>query len=177
MIGAAKLQPAIYEEVEADKGALGQAAGVVVLAAIAAGIGVLGGGFGLFIGTIIAALVGWVVWAVITWVIGTKLLPEPQTEADIAQMLRTIGFSASPGLLRVFGIIPVIGWLVVIIANIWMLIAMIIGVRQALDYKSTGRAVAVCIIGFIVEIIIMAVIFSLLGPDVASMPAGNPGPI
>lgn len=175
MIGAAKLQPAIYEEVEADKKALGQAAGVVVLAAIAAGIGVLGrGGIGFFIGAIIAALIGWVVWAVLTWVIGTKLLPEAQTDADIAEMMRTIGFAASPGLLRVFGIIPVIGWLIVIIANIWMLVAMVVGVRQALDYRSTGRAVAVCLIGFIVEVIIMAVIYSLLGPGAAPAAAGAP---
>lgn len=165
MMGAAKLEPGIYEEVEADQGALGQAAAVVVLAAVAAGIGAIGaGGFGLFIITIIGALIGWIVWAVLTWLIGTKLLPEPQTEADIQQMLRTLGFAASPGLLRVFAIIPVIGWIILIIANIWMLVAMVVGVRQALDYKSTGRAVGVCIIGFIIEMIIMAVVFSLFGP-------------
>lgn len=164
MIGAAQLQVSTYEEVEADKGALGQAAGVVVLAAIAAGIGTIGaGGFGLFIWAIIGALIGWVVWAALIWVIGTKLLPESQTQADMQQVLRTIGFAAAPGLLRVFGIIPLIGWIIIIIANIWMLVAMVVGVRQALDYRGTGRAVAVCLIGFIIEIVIMGVILSMFG--------------
>lgn len=165
--GAMRLQASTYEEVEADSNALGQAAGVVVLAAIAAGIGALGvGGIGFFIWSIIGALVGWVIWAVLTWVIGTKLLPEPQTSADIGQTLRTLGFAASPGLLRVFGFIPILGWIIVVIANIWMLVAMVIAVRQALDYNSTIRAIGVCIIGFIVELIIMAVIFSAFGPPV-----------
>lgn len=164
MIGAAKLKPEIYEEVEADQNALGQAVGVVVLSAIAAGIGFIGGGVGVFILAIFGALIGWLAWVVLTWAIGTKLLPEEQTDADISQMLRTIGFAASPGLLRIFGVLPGIGWIVVFIANIWMLVAMVVGVRQALDYTNTGRAVGVCIIGFFVEIIIMGLIYNVLGP-------------
>src|SRR5699024_2459942 len=159
IVGAAKLVVPIYEEVEADTGAIGQAAGVVALASIAAGIGVLGmGGLGFFIWSIIGALIGWFIWAALTWAIGTKLLPEAQTDADIGQTLRTLGFAASPGLLRILGFIPVLGWIIVLIANIWMLVAMVVAVRQALDYKSTGRAIGVCIIGFIVEMIIMAAI-------------------
>lgn len=174
MIGAAKLQVATYEEVEADQGALGQAAGVVVLAAIAAGIGTLGvGGFGLFIWAIIGALIGWVVWAALIWVIGTKLLPEAQTQADMQQVLRTLGFAAAPGLLRVLGVIPLIGWLIIVIANIWMLVAMIVAVRQALDYRGTGRAIAVCLIGFIIEVVIMGVILGMFGaPGMDAMSAG-----
>src|SRR5699024_2225790 len=99
--------------------------------------------------------------------------PEAQTDADFSQMLRTIGFAASPGLLRVFGLIPVIGWIIVLIANIWMLVAMIVGVRQALDYKSNGRAIGVCVIGFIVELIIIAVITGLFGPDMAPIAANQ----
>lgn len=165
--GAMQLKASIYEEVEADPNALGQAAGVVVLAAIAAGIGVLGmGSIGLFIWSIIGALIGWIIWAVLAWAIGTKLLPEPQTDADVGQTLRTLGFAASPGLLRILGFIPLLGWIIVIIANIWMLVAMVVAVRQALDYKSTGRAVGVCAIGFIVEIIILVLVYSLFGPAV-----------
>jgi len=164
VLGAAKLQVSTYEEVEADHSALGQAAVVVVLAAIAAGIGTFGrGGIGLFIAAIISALIGWVVWAAITWVIGSKLLPEPQTDTDLGQMMRTLGFAASPGLLRVFGFIPFIGWLIRLVANIWMLVAMIIAVRQALDYTSTGRAIGVCVIGFVAELIIIGLILSLSG--------------
>jgi|SRR5699024_371493 len=165
VIGAAKLETAIYEEVEADTSATLQAGGIVALASVAAGLGVLvGGNIRFFIGTMIAALISWVIWAALTWAIGTKLLPEPQTKADIGQTLRTLGFAASPGLLRVLAFIPVLGWIIVVVANIWMLVAMVVAVRQALDYNSTGRAVAVCVIGFIANIIIMAIAHRLFGP-------------
>ena len=164
IIRAAKLDVNLYEEVEADRGALGQAMGVVVLSSIAAGVGSITrvGFSGIFIGTI-TALIGWYVWAYLTYFIGTKFLPEPQTEADIGELLRTIGFSSSPGLLRVFGIIPGLGAIVFFAASIWMLVAMVIAVRQALDYKSTLRAVGVCAIGWIVQMLILAILFSILG--------------
>jgi len=154
----------LYEEVEADKGAFGQAMTVVVLSSIAAGIGSIakGGLGGIFIGTI-AALVGWYLWAYLTYFIGTKLLPEPQTKADHGELLRTIGFSSSPGLIRVFGIIPGLGTIVFPVASMWMLVAMIVAVRQALDYKSTLRAIGVCVFGWIIQILIFAFLFGMLG--------------
>jgi len=92
-----------------------------------------------------------------------KLLPEPQTKADHGELLRTIGFSSSPGLIRVLGIIPGLGRIVFPIASIWMLIAMIIAVRQALDYKSTSRAIGVCVIGWIIQALIFVFLFGILG--------------
>ena len=164
IVRAAKLDVKLYEEVEADKGALGQAMGIVVLSSIAAGIGGISkGGFGgVLIGTIIA-LIGWYVWAYIVYLIGTKLLPEPQTKADHGELLRTIGFSSSPGLIRVLGIIPGLGAVIYFLASIWMLVAMVIAVRQALDYKSTLRAVGVCVIGWIIQMLILVLLFSLFG--------------
>ena len=164
MIRAAKLDVALYEEVEADKGAMGQAMGVVILASVAAGIGAISatGIKGLIFGTIVA-LLGWFIWAFLTYFIGTRLLPEPQTKADYGELLRTIGFSSSPGVLRVFGIIPMMGNILNFICGIWMLVAMVIAVRQALDYKSTWRAVAVCLIGWIVQTVIFGIFFWLAG--------------
>lgn len=165
MIGAAKLDINIYEEVEADKTAMGQAMGVVVLSSLAAGIGSIGkGGFGsgILMGTM-AALIGWYVWAYITYLVGTKLFPEPQTRADHGELLRTIGFSSSPGLIRILGIIPGLTGIVYLVASIWMLIAMIIAVRQALDYQSTFRAVGVCIIGWVIQTLILVLLLSMLG--------------
>ena len=164
MIRAAKLDVALYEEVEADKGAMGQAMGVVILSSVAAGIGIIGtaGIKGLVLGTI-AALLGWFIWAFLTYFIGTRLLPEPQTKADYGELLRTIGFSSSPGVLRVLGIIPMLGAILNFIIGIWMLVAMVIAVRQALDYKSTWRAVGVCLIGWIVQSAIFALLFWLVG--------------
>ena len=162
MIRAAKLDVNFYEQVEADKGALGQAMAVVVLSSMAAGIGSVGqaGVVGILTGTIIA-LVGWYVWAYLTYFIGTRFLAEPQTKADHGELLRTIGFSSSPGVIRILGIIPGLNVIVNLVAGIWMLVAMVVAVRQALDYNSTGRAVGVCIIGWIIQMVISVLLFSI----------------
>ena len=165
IIRAVKLDSNLYEEVEADKGALWQAMAVVIFSSIAAGIGIglkTGGFSGIITGSI-AALISWYVWAYLTYFIGTKLLPEPQTQADLGELLRTTGFSSSPGLLRVFYFVPGIGVLLYLISSLWMLVAMIIAVRQALDYNSTLRAVGVCVIGYIIQIFVLVLIFSIFG--------------
>ncbi len=164
MIRAAKLDVSLYEEVEADKSAMGQAMGVVVLSSVAAGVASFSitGISGVVIGTI-SALISWYVWAFITYLIGTKLLPEPQTSADHGELLRTIGFSSSPGVIRILGIIPGLYLLVSFVASVWMLVAMIIAVRQALDYNSTLRAVGVCLIGWVIQAIFLALMFSIFG--------------
>ena len=164
MLRAAKLDVELYEEVEADRDATVQAMTVVVLAAVAAGIGSLGSGSvsAIVTGTLIA-LVGWLVWAFLTYWIGTRLLPEPQTSADYGELLRTIGFASAPGVIRVLGIVPGIGFLVFLAAGIWMLVAMVIAVRQALDYTSTMRAVGVCLIGWVVQAVILVLAAPLIG--------------
>jgi len=164
MMRAAKLDVHLYEEVEADKDSLWQAMGVVVLSSVAAGVGSVGtvGLGGILLGTL-ASLAGWYIWAWLTFIIGTKFLAEPQTEADLGQLLRTTGFSSSPGLIRILGIIPGLGTIVFAVASIWMLVAMVIAVRQALDYTSTFRAVGVCAIGWIIQTLILLLLFSLLG--------------
>ena len=168
MVRAAKLDINLYEEVEADKGSMSQAMGVVVLSSIAAGIGSVGtiGVKGILFGAI-TALISWYVWAYMTYFIGAKLLPEPQTKADHGELLRTIGFSSSPGLIRVLAIIPGISGIIFAIASIWMLVAMVIAVRQALDYQSTLRAVGVCMIGWVIQAIILAILFAALGGSIS----------
>jgi hypothetical protein len=164
MVRAAKLDVDLYEEVEADTGATGQAMLVVVLSSVAAGIGSAGvGGLkGLLLGTL-AALAAWYIWAFLTYFIGTRLLPESQTEADVGQLLRTTGFSSSPGLLRILGIIPGLTSIVFLGCAVWMLVTMVIAVRQALDYRGTGRAIAVCLIGWVVQVVIIVLVMMFLG--------------
>ena len=164
MIRAAKLDRGLYEEVEADTGATRQAMLVVVLSSVAAGIGSAGvGGLkGLFFGAL-TALAAWYIWAFLTYFIGTRLLPESQTEADVGQLLRTIGFSSSPGLLRILGILPGLTGIVFLVCAVWMLVAMVIAVRQALDYHGTGRAIAVCLIGWVVQVVIIGLVMMFLG--------------
>jgi len=158
MIGAAKLETAIYEEVEHDPNAMGQAIGVVVLSAVASGIGSLGGGISGMITGIVFALLGWFLWAGIIFLVGTKVMPEPQTKADLGQLLRTMGFAASPGVFNVLGIIPLIGWLVRVAVMLWQLVAMVVAVRAALDYQKTEKAALVCVIGWVAY---MAAVFVL----------------
>ncbi len=165
IIRAAKLDVQVYEEVEADVSATGQAMGVVLLTSLAGGIGVVGLSTGSFIGIIlggIVALLGWVSWAFLTYFIGTRLFPEPQTHADTGELMRTIGFAQSPGLLRIFGSLPGVGPLVLSIVSIWMLVAMVIAVRQALDYTSTWRAIGVCLVGWVISTMI-GVVFLMFG--------------
>jgi hypothetical protein len=168
MIRAARLDARLYEEVEADKSAMGQAMGVVILSSLAAGVGTVQqiGPGGILLGTL-SALIAWYFWALLTYLIGTRLLPEPQTQADYGELLRTIGFSSSPGLIRLAGIVPGLSGIVFIAAGVWMLIAMVIAVRQALDYRSTLRAVGVCIIGWIIQAAILGVLFYLTGAPIA----------
>ncbi len=165
VIGAAKLDVRIYEEVEADKGALGQAMSVVVLQSIAAGIGALGReGLPGLIGGIIGGLIGWFLWAFVIYLIGTKVLPEPQTRSDMGELLRTIGFASAPGLLLVLGAIPgILGALISVGIGIWMLVAMVVAVRQALDFKSTGRAVGVCLLGWLAYVFVAVALGILFG--------------
>ena len=162
-VRAAKLDASVYEEVEADKSAIVQAMTVVVVSSVAAGIGSAHHGIaGLVVGAV-GALVGWYIWAFITHFVGTRLLPEAQTSADVGELLRTTGFSSSPGVLRVLAIIPGLTVIVFFVVSIWMLVAMVIAVRQALDYTSTGRAVGVCAIGWLFQMLILFLLFLLIG--------------
>ena len=165
IIRSACLDIAIYEEIEADREAMGQAIFIVVLSSLAAGIGIVdrAGLQGILIGTF-SAIIGWYIWAWLTYIIGTKLLPEPQTKADLGELLRTTGFSSSPGLIRFAGIFlgVKLAGIVFMISSVWMLLAMIVAVRQALDYRSTIRAVSVCIIGWIIQSLLQTILFFIL---------------
>jgi hypothetical protein len=170
MLRAALLDTRVYEEVEADRRATGQAVAVVLLSSIAGGIGLPGLGASnlqALVTGITGALVGWMAWAALTYLIGTRLLPEPQTRADVGELLRTIGFASAPGLLRVLGALPFIGPPIYAVTAIWMLLAMVVAVRQALDYTSTGRALAVCVLGWALSLVLAAVIGLVFAPSVS----------
>ena len=162
MVRAAKLDVSLFEEVERDKGTQMQAVGVVVISSVAFGIGTGAGLGGLVSGTI-AALIGWYVWAFLTYIIGTKLLPEPTTQADHGELLRTMGFANAPGVVSILGVIPGLGGIAITVAQVWMLVAGIVAIRSALDYRSTIRAIVVVVIGWIIRLILLVVIVSLLG--------------
>ena len=161
IIRACKLDVNLYEEVEADKSATFQAAGVVVLSSLAVGVGTISLGTFNFLMAPLLSLVSWFIFAYLVYFIGVKFFPEPTTEADHGQLLRTIGFSFAPGLIRVFGIIPNLMSIAFITAQIWMLVAMVIAVRQALDYKSTWRAVGVVVTAFLIQSVVLFMMMKL----------------
>ena len=167
LIGAMALDAAIYEEVEADRTATGQALAVVLLSSVAAGLGARGLAETsvasiIFISTV--SLVAWVAWALLTFEIGGRVMPEPQTRVDAGELLRTIGFASTPGMLRVLGVIPGATIPVFAATAVWMLLATIVAVRQALDYTSTARAVAVCALGWSLAIAVAIVLGLFFGP-------------
>ena len=170
LIGAMALDVAIYEEVEGDRGATTQAFTVVILSSIATGIGARGFADNTvsniaFIAII--SLLAWAAWALVTVEIGGRLMPEPQTRVDVGELLRTIGFASTPGMLRALGALPRATMPVFVITSIWMLLAMIVAVRQALDYRSTHRAVAVCLLGWVLALTFAVGLGLLFGPSVS----------
>jgi len=173
MIRAAKLDVSLYREVEQDPNAFLQAMGVVILSSLCAGVGSVTGEAGgltvILLGTG-SALAGWFIWAGLTYFVGTRFFPEPQTRADYGQLLRTIGFSSAPGMIRILGIIHEMAMVVFFAASIWMLIAMVIAVRVALNYTSTGRAVAVCAVGWLAQVILILILILLTG-GIPQLPA------
>jgi len=153
MIAAAKLDVDLYEEVEADTDATTQAAIVVAIAAVASAIGGVDSGAIGIVGGLLGAIIGWLIWAGVTYLIGDKLLGGT---ASWGELLRTLGFAQAPRVLLVFAIIPVLGWAVEFAVGIWVFVASIIAIRQALDF-STGRAIATALLGFIPYAIMMAI--------------------
>ncbi len=155
LIGSLMLDASVYEEVEHDATAMGQAAGVVALSAVAAGIGT--GSLSGLIGGVLAGLLGWVIGAAVVWLVGVQLMGH---SSDMPELLRALGFASAPGVIAVLGIIPVVGWLGVIAAMVLSLIAWVLAVRQALDVD-TGRAVVVCILVVLASIAIRFVLAAL----------------
>lgn len=160
MMGAAKLDPATYEEVEHDHDATMQAAAVVAIVAVCAAIGgARDGTSGILVG-LLAAFFGWLLWAGITYLIGDKLLGGT---ASWGELLRTIGFAQTPGVLYILGIIPLgIGWIVRLVVGIWILVAVIIAIRQALDF-GTGKALLTAFLGWVAYVILSVVLQYLFG--------------
>ncbi len=147
---AAKLDAHLYEEVESDKSATLQAMLIVILSGIAAGIGSISISKESIIYGAFFAVLGWYFWATLIYLIGTKLfLPKHEAKINFKTLLRTIGFSCSPGLIRVFGILPEAEKIVFPVAELWIIIAMIVAVKQVLNYKGIVHSAIICLISYL----------------------------
>ena len=161
MFGAARLDAATYEEVEADTTATGQAVAVIVLSSVATAIGftrTAGLDLSLMVAYTTTALSAWLIWSALLYLIGVHLLPGPETHATVGEVLRTTGFAATPGLLRIFGVVPVVGTWLFVAGSVWMVAAMFVAIRQALDYRRMTRALAVCVVGWLLSLLFVAII-------------------
>ena len=162
IIRACKLDSNLYEEVEADKSATLQAALVVVLSSLAAGVGAIHLGASNFLLGPLVSLASWYFWAFLIYIVGTKLFPDTQTKSDHGELLRTIGFSSAPGLIRVFGFTPELMSVTFIGSSFWMLACMVVGVRQALDYKSLWKAFGVVVVCWFIQALLLVLILVFL---------------
>jgi hypothetical protein len=159
VIGALKLDANTFEDIERDPTAMGQAVAIISLAALASNLGQIWTlGFGSMLISVCSSLVGYVIWSVVVWLAGTKLMPDPATKADFPETFRTIAFAASPGLIGVVTIVPLgIGWFLMLLLTpvilIWSIAAMVVAVRSVLDYSETFKAVIVVLIGFVVYVV------------------------
>jgi hypothetical protein len=168
-MGAAVLDTGTYEEIEADPNATAQALAVVLMSSAAAGIGALGFGGRTLSGLLVAgvvALLAWAAWALVTFEIGVRLLPQSETRSSVEELMRTIGFASAPGLLRVVGVLPGTTVTIYAVTAVWMLAAMVVAVRQALDYDNTARAVMVCGFGWALALTLAVVFGVMFGPSV-----------
>src|SRR5262249_15316168 len=165
VLRAALRRPDAYDELEADTQPSWQAAVVAGPSALALGVGNIheSGARGILWSTLHGVAL-WYVWALVTWFIGTRWLPTGVTVADPGQLLRTIGFSSAPGILRIAMLARVLAGPVFLLSTVWMLMSMVVAVRQALDYCGTRRAIAVCAIGFPVYAVGLLISVLLLGP-------------
>lgn len=175
VFGALALDAATYEDVEADVAATPYALAVVVLSSLAAGIGARGAAgpastLAFFAWASILALLARAAFAVLVYQIGARLLPTPDTRVDVGELLRTLGFATAPGLLQVFALFTGMTVPVFALAILWTTAASVIAVRQALDYRNTSRAIAVCVVAWLLALLIVFV----LGSVVALVSAARP---
>ena len=168
LAGALALDAATYEDVEADRRATVYAGLTVLLASVGEGVALRASGGLANVALMSAvALTGWAAWALLTFEVGARLLPGARTHSDVGELLRTLGFAAAPGLIAYLSLVPGLMMPVLLISRAWMLLAMVVAVRQALDYTSTWRAVAVCVVGWLLtSAIILAM--ALLGGTTVS---------
>jgi hypothetical protein len=151
MIGAACLDAITYEQVEADSKSTGSAILVVFIASVAASVGVGSTDLVGIAGVTLAAFLSWMVWIGLTLLIGKWIMPRPETQTDFGEILRTTGFSAAPGVFRILAVIPGIGLPIYLGVTVWMLLTFVVAIRQALDYTSFSRALAVCLLGWAIH--------------------------
>lgn len=146
LVRAIKLDETLHDEVDDDPAALGQAAGIVGLAAAATAVaGIFALGPRGFMGGLAVPFVTWTAWATIVWAVGAKVLT--RRVSDFENLLRPLGFAMAPQLLWGIAIVPIplVQGLVGLAVAVLSLVAVAQAIRHALDID-LGRAAIVSVV-------------------------------
>ena len=149
ILGALALVSSVYEYVVSRRSSTAAALAIVVASSLAAGIGASGLAGPTLTNLVLVAglaLASWLAWAGLILYVGGLILPERETRVDYGELVRTTGFAAAPGLFQMFALFTVVAVPVFVVSWLWMIAAMVVAVRQALDFQSTWRAIGVCIV-------------------------------
>ena len=161
LVGAARLDRSTYEEVEHDRDATMQAAAVVLVTSAAAGIGAVSSdGTLALIGYSAAGLLGWAVYAWLTYFIGTRVFATAETSADWGELARTLGFASAPRLLLLLGLVPGLFGVVGLVVGIWVILTTITALKAALDF-GTWRAIGTGVLGLIAQGVVFAIVVAI----------------
>jgi hypothetical protein len=156
MLGAALLEPETYEEAASVSSVWSQAALVVVVSSMAAGVGNLGGGLTGFVLGFLAALLGWGLCALSAYWVATRKVGVPRTQSTWNATLRGLGFASTPRLFLAFTFLPVIGFLVGLAVHAWTLITIGFAVRTSLDLEEARPAIMVALAGWVPMLLVWA---------------------
>jgi hypothetical protein len=169
-----KLDFSVFKEIESDPSATTQAAIIVavasVLSAVGSAVGAQNPGTS-FLSEILTGLIGWVVWAYVSYFVGRVLF---QSKGTFNNMLRVVGYANAPRLLGILGIIPCVGWIGSLAGAVLALIAGVLAVREGLDLDNT-KAIIVTVIGWAALMILGMIIAGIFGVGAAFMGAAARG--
>jgi hypothetical protein len=179
MLRAARLDTSLYEQVETEEDATAQAIMIALLASVATslGMGIAGllGGHGAMwflwglLSGLLASLVGWFAWVLITYFFGTTVFKGPEKDVSFGSLIRTMGFANSPGVVRILCFMPLIGWVITLLVGIWTLAAGVVAVMQTFEFTA-GKAMATCFFGWLIYMAVLFLIYWWLPSSFKMLP-------
>ena len=98
----------------------------------------------------LTAIVTWVLWSVLVFVIGVKIFPDKQTKAPFKKVLTAVGFAHAPGLLRFFAVTPDLMIPIILLTQFWIFAALIISTKQILNLKSNFKSFGIVFLSFLI---------------------------
>jgi hypothetical protein len=162
IVRAIRLDWTVFREIAQDRDAMKQAA---IIVAIVSFLTAVGSGLAkhslvsFIVAWLVAILVGWIGWAVITYLVGTAVF---KADTNIPEMMRVLGYANAPHLLGLFSFVPCVGWLFPVAGWILALVAGVLAVREAMDLD-TGNAIVTVVISWVIAIAVRGAFWIFVG--------------